>query len=303
MNRNPRCGILGRPGGWHTTALQTALYRCGISAPCLPISRLTAGVGLRPWLTAPNAGNDAEDGDLARYDVLFVRTIPGGSLEQIIFRVDALHRLENAGVRVVNSATAIERSVDKYYTSTLLEDAGLPTPRTVVTEQFDQAMAAFEALGSDVVVKPLFGSEGRGMVRITDADTAYRVFRALELGRYVYYLQEFVPHGCEDIRLFVIGTEVVAAMTRQGTNWKTNVAQGASVAPLEPSPELQAFALRAAQAVGADYAGVDILPIVGGGYTVVEVNGIPGWRGLQRATGVDVAERLVVYALGAESGA
>jgi len=74
-------------------------------------------------------------------------------------------------------------------------------------------------------------------------------------------------------------------------------------APLEPSPELRAFALRAAQAVGADYAGVDILPIVGGGYTVVEVNGIPGWRGLQRATGVDVAERLVVYALGAESGA
>lgn len=289
-------------------ALQAALHRRGISAPCFPISRLTAGVGMLPRLTAPpgsgnGSGSDGgNEDDLARYDVLFVRTIPGGSLEQIIFRVDALHRLENAGVRVVNSPTAIERSVDKYYTSTLLEDAGLPTPRTVVTERFDQAMAAFEALGSDVIVKPLFGSEGRGMVRVTDPDTAYRVFRALELGRYVYYLQEFIPHGHEDIRLFVIGTEVVAAMTRRGANWKTNVAQGASVAPLDAPTELQAMALRAAQAVGADYAGVDILPIVGGGYTVVEVNGIPGWRGLQRATGVDVAGRLVTYILGAGSG-
>ena len=114
--------------------------------------------------------------------------------------VDALHRLENVRVRIVNSPTVIERTVDKYYTSTLLEDAGLPTPRTIVTERFDEAMAAYHELGGDIVVKPIFGSEGRGIVRVSDPDTAYRVFRALELGRYVYYLQEFVPHGREDIR-------------------------------------------------------------------------------------------------------
>ncbi len=285
-----KIGILGRRGGWHVTALQEALARWDITAPCFPITRLTARLSARPWLAAT-------DEPLEAYDVLFVRTIPGGSLEQVIFRVDALHRLENAGVRIVNPPTVIERTVDKYYTSTLLEDAGLPTPHTVVTERFDEAMAAFHKLGGDVVVKPIFGSEGRGIVRVSDPDTAYRVFRALELGRYVYYLQEFVPHGCQDIRAFVVGEEVAAAMVRRGETWKTNVAQGAKAEPLVLDDELREMSLRAARALGADYTGVDILPIEGGGYTVIEVNGIPGWRGLKAATGVDAAEHLTDYIL------
>lgn len=285
-----KIGILGQRGGWHVTALQEALARRGIMAPSLPITRLTAHVSARPWLTATGEPLEA-------YDVLFVRTIPGGSLEQVIFRVDALHRLENAGVRIVNPPTAIERTVDKYYTSTLLEDAGLPTPRTVVTERFDEAMAAFQELGGDVVVKPIFGSEGRGIVRVSDPDIAYRVFRALELGRYVYYLQEFIPHGHHDIRVFVVGGKAVAAMTRQGETWKTNVAQGAAAEPLVLDDELLQMSLQATGTLGADYAGVDILPIQDGGYTIVEINGIPGWRGLQAATGVDVAAHVVSYVL------
>jgi RimK family alpha-L-glutamate ligase len=285
-----KIGILGQRGGWHVTALQEALARQGIIAPSFPITWLTARLSARPWLTATGEPLEA-------YDVLFVRTIPGGSLEQVIFRVDALHRLENAGVRIVNSPTAIERTVDKYYTSALLEDAGLPTPRTVVTERFDEALAAFHELGGDVVVKPIFGSEGRGMVRVSDPDTAYRVFRALELGRYVYYIQESVSHGCEDIRVFTVGQEVVAAMMRRGETWKTNVAQGARAEPLALDNELREMALRATRVLGADYAGVDILPIEGGGYTVIEVNGIPGWRGLKAATGLDAAEFMVDYIL------
>lgn len=292
-----KIGILGQQGGWHTKALQKALARRGVTAFCIPITRLTARVSARPWLAPVSGQQTVTDEPLDSYDVLFVRTIPGGSLEQIIFRVDALHRLENAHVRVVNSPKAIERTVDKYYTSTLLEDTGLPTPRTIVTEQFDEAMAAFHELGGDVVVKPIFGSEGRGIVRVSDPDTAYRVFRALELGRYVYYLQEFVPHGCEDFRVFVVGGEVVAAMVRRGETWKTNVTQGAVGAPLRPDDELQEMSLRATLALGADYAGVDILPVEGGGYTVVEVNGIPGWRGLKAATGIDAAEHLADFVL------
>ncbi len=302
-----RIGILGQRGGWHVRALQQAFARRGITAPSFSITWLKARLSARPWLTAPADQADADAGirlrdldgaALESYDVLFVRAIPGGSLEQIIFRVDALHRLENAGVRIVNSPAAIERTVDKYYTSTLLEDAGLPTPRTVVTERFADAMAAFHELGGDVVVKPIFGSEGRGIVRVLDPDTAYRVFRALELGRYVYYLQEFVPHGCQDVRVFVVGQEVVAAMTRRGETWKTNVAQGAKGEPLAIDDELRAMALQATRALGADYAGVDILPLSGGGYSVIEVNGIPGWRGLRAATGVDAADCLVEYVLG-----
>jgi len=285
-----KIGILGQQGGWHVTALQEALAQRGIAAPALPITRLTARLSARPWLAA------AEE-PLETYDALFVRTIPGGSLEQVIFRVDALHRLENVGVRIVNAPTVIERTVDKYYTSTLLEDAGLPTPRTIITERFDEAMAAYHELGGDIVVKPIFGSEGRGIVRVSDPDTAYRVFRALELGRYVYYLQEFVPHGREDIRVFVVGQEVAAAMVRRGETWKTNVAQGAKAKALTLDDELRNMALRASQALGADYAGVDILPAEGGGYTVIEVNGIPGWRGLKAATEVDAAERVVDHIL------
>ncbi len=123
-------------------------------------------------------------------------------------------------------------------------------------------MLAFEELGGDVVVKPIFGSEGRGMVRVSDPDIAYRVFRALEMGRYVYYLQEFVPHGQRDIRAFVIGGRVEAAMERPGNGWKTNVSQGARARPLEIDDRSgRDMALRAAQAVGTDYAGVDILPL------------------------------------------
>jgi len=271
-------------------ALRRALSRRGLEAPFFDIARLTARIAHRPWL-------EADEEALESFDVIFVRLIPGGSLEQIIFRVDALHRLENAGVRVINSAATIERTVDKYYTSTLLEDAGIPTPRTVVVEHADVAMEAFHSLGGDVVVKPLFGSEGRGMVRVSDSDVAQRVFRALDLGRYVYYLQTFLPHDQKDIRVFVIGDEAVAAMVRRGDSWKTNVAQGAQAVALPLDLELEDLGRRAARAVDAQYAGVDLLQTADGGYTVIEVNGIPGWKGLQRATGIDVADQLIAYAL------
>jgi RimK family alpha-L-glutamate ligase len=200
---------------------------------------------------------------------------------------------------VINSPRCIERSVDKYFTSTLLEDAGLPTPRTRVCERFDDALAAYQALGSDVVVKPLFGSEGRGMLRVSDPDLAYRTFRALEVTRAVFYLQEYVPHGGRDVRAFVVGGEVVAAMTRRGPGWKTNVAQGAAVEPLALPPELARLARRAAAELEADYAGVDLLQADDGRVLVLEVNGIPGWQGLQRTTAVDVAGAIAEHALAA----
>jgi RimK family alpha-L-glutamate ligase len=155
-------------------------------------------------------------------------------------------------------------------------------------------------LGGDVVVKPLFGAEGRGMTRVQDPDVAYRVFRALELGGYVYYLQEYMEHDNEDIRLFVIGGEVVAAMRRQGTTWKTNISVGAKGVAFTPDRELADKAVRAAAAVGADYAGVDVL-VCNGEYRLIEVNSIPAWAGLREATGIDAGAALVDYVL-ARSG-
>ena len=274
--------ILGQNGGWHTESLRGALAQRGLSVECYPITQLTARVAGTPRLTA---GMVPLDG----CDVVFVRAIPSGSLEQVIYRMDALRMLEHDGVRVVNPAMAIEHGVDKYYTSARLHDAGLPTPRTVVAERFEEAMAAYEELGGDVVLKPLFGSEGKGIVRVSDVDTAYRAFRALELGRYVFCLQEFVPHGREDIRVFVVGDRVLGAMLRRGEGWKTNASQGAKGERFELNQRLVDLGLRAARVVGAHHAGVDILPCVDGEYSVIEVNTIPGWREFRAATGIDAA--------------
>jgi RimK family alpha-L-glutamate ligase len=287
-----KVAILGSRPGWHEGRLEVALLARGVEPVVVPVTALAARLGERPRLSA---GGLALDDCVA----VIVRAIPGGSLEQVIFRVDALHRLARLGIPVINSARCIERSVDKYFTSTLLEDAGVPTPRTRVCERFDDAMAAFDDLGRDTVVKPLFGSEGRGMVRLSDVDLAYRTFRALELTRSVFYLQEFVPHGGEDIRAFLVGGRLVAAMTRRGAGWKMNVAQGARVEPMELPAALAALSRRAAGLLEADYAGVDLLRTEDGRAFVIEVNGIPGWHGLQRTTPVDIAGAIVDHAVAA----
>jgi RimK family alpha-L-glutamate ligase len=277
--------ILSASHGWHTDELARALSARGHAATLLPISALTARIGGKPRLAAGGRALDA-------CDAVLVRIIPRGSLEQVIFRVDALHWLEELGVKVVNPARAIERTVDKFYTSALLEQAGLPTPRTVVAERLDAAMAAFEEM-RDVIVKPLFGSNGRGMVRVSDAEIAYRVFKALDLERAVYYVQQALPHEGRDVRAFVVGARVVAAAWRTADGWRTNVARGGRALSAELPPEWVDLSLRAARAVGADYAGVDLLPATSGEVFVLEVNGIPGWRGLQATTSVDVAAEIV----------
>lgn len=250
-----------------------------------------ASVGGRPELRSGASVLDLADGVLTRI-------IPSGSLEQVIFRVDALHRLEDRGVRVVNSARTIERTVDKYWTSSLLGQCGVPTPETVVCESFDEAMAAFRRMG-DVVVKPLFGSMGLGMVRVSDEEVAWRVFRAIEEIRGVFYLQRTVDHEGRDIRLFVLGGRVLGAIERRSRGWRTNLARGGTARTVAPVPaEWSALALRAAAAVGAEYAGVDLLPARDGALYVLEVNGIPGWEGFQRATGIDVAGELVDHLAG-----
>jgi RimK family alpha-L-glutamate ligase len=122
---------------------------------------------------------------------------------------------------------------------------------------------------------------------------AWRVFRVLETVRGVYYLQRFVPHGGRDIRAFVVGERVLGAIERRSEGWRTNFSRGGRVVPHALSPEWADLALRAARAVGAEYAGVDLLPAEDGRVFVLEVNGIPGWEGLQQATGLDVAGAVV----------
>lgn len=281
--------ILTSSTGFHTDALCRAIGARGFEPVLLPwegnVGRMGVGAGVS------NSGRPLRD---AR--AVLARIIPNGSLEQLIYRVDTLHRLEADGVRVMNSARAIERTVDKAWTSALLEQAGLLTPETVACERSEDAMSAFRAMG-DVVVKPLFGSMGLGMTRVTDEDMAWRVFHTVETLRGVFYLQRYIPHGGRDIRAFVVGDRVIGAIERRAPGWRTNVSRGGRATAIELTAEWQDLAVRAARAVGAEYAGVDLLPCEDGTVYLLEVNGIPGWEGLQGATGMDVAGAIVNHLL------
>jgi len=281
--------ILGARSGWHTDELRRALVERGHTCSIAAYEALVAAIG-----SGAADGVRFGPGNQQQPDAVLARIIPNGSLEQIIFRVDALHWLEDRGIRVVNSPRAIERSVDKFYTSALLRDAGLPTPETVVCEDFSTAMSAIRAMG-DVVVKPIFGSMGHGLVRISDPDVAFRVLRPLEQAGAVFYVQRAIDHGGSDVRAFVVGGRVIGAIERRAADgdWRTNVSRGGSAHAIDLCDRHRQFAIAAAQAVGADYAGIDLLPTRDGAVYVLEVNGIPGWQGLQQATGVDVAGAIV----------
>jgi RimK family alpha-L-glutamate ligase len=222
-------------------------------------------------------------------DALLVRSMPPGSLEQVVFRMDALAQLEAAGVPVVNPAKAIETAVDKFLATARLQAAGLLVPRTVVCQTMSDGLAAFETLGGDVVVKPLFGGEGRGIARVTDAAIARRVFATLEQIDAVHYVQQFIPHDGVDWRLLVIGERVLGMQRINRDDWRTNISLGGRAAPLEATAELAQLAHRAAAAVGASIAGVDLLPGRDGRLYALEVNAVPGWKALADVTGADVA--------------
>jgi RimK family alpha-L-glutamate ligase len=225
---------------------------------------------------------------------LIVRGLPRGSLEQVIFRMDALHVLAEQGVRCVNSPRAIERTIDKSWASAVLALAGLPTPPTIACERYEDAMQAFHQLGGDVVVKPLFGAMGNGIVRVEDRDVAHRVFRALELERTVYYVQRTVlSAGRRDLRVLVVAGEIAGAMERVSDSWRANVARGARPQGVALGVSERELAVAAAAAVGADVAGVDLLVGPDGSVVVLEVNGIPGWQALQSVCQRDLTQVVV----------
>jgi ribosomal protein S6--L-glutamate ligase len=251
--------------------------------------------GLATWVgNGTEAVSHPEHGSL-EVDAVLVRTMPPGSLEQVVFRMNLLARLEQQGVQVVNPAKSVECAVDKYLTTARLQQAGLPVPPTAVCETAEAALAAFDQLGGDVVVKPLFGSEGRGIVRVSDPDLAVRVFRTLERLQALLYLQQFVPHAGYDVRVLVLDGRVLGGMRRcNPEDFRTNVSRSARAEPVDLTEEQCDWALRATAAVGARIAGVDLLYDQGGPGYVIEVNGVPGWQALRRVTGIDVAAELVL---------
>lgn len=266
--------------GWHWVRLEAAFGRLGLAARRLAFPayglELSDGIRLDPLDGLPR--------------LALVRFIPAGTLQQITFRLGILHGLEAAGTEVVNATAAIERCVDKSATSLRLALAGIPTPATWVTERPEQAariLAGQTADGGALVLKPLFGAQGKGLRLLRAGDP----LPAAEQVGGVWYLQRFVGGETEwrDFRVMVVGGEPVAAMARHGKGWITNIHQGGRPAAVPAAGELGRLACAAAEAVGCDHAGVDLIEGRDGRLLVLEVNSMPAWRGLQSVTEVDIA--------------
>lgn len=287
-----KVGIMTRDqDAWCSSRLKEAFIRKKVDPLAFRFADVTARVASTPEFS------------LGRIDLLsdlsaiLVRPIGRGSLDEIIFQMDGLHKLARRGMPIINPPAAIEKAVDKYYTLALLSEHGLPVPRTVVTEDIREAMEAFRSYGGEAVIKPVFGSRGIGVARIRDEDIAERVMRTLRFYRHVLYVQEFVGHGTRDIRTFIVGGRVVAGMFRVSSSWKTNVSRGAMPKHFQVDPEVEALALKSANVLGCKIAGVDIMESERG-LLVHEVNSQPGWRGLQTTTNVRIADEIASFVIG-----
>lgn len=275
--------------GWHGARLKRAFAARGYASHYISLTacQLNLTDEARPPILMPAFTERLPAG-------VFVRGVPGGSLEQVTFYLDILHGLKALGVPVYNDARAIERTVDKGMTSFLLRLAGLPTPPCWVVSNRDEALAIAKrelALGHQLVSKPLFGSQGEGLQRHASVDE----LDALAESDGVFYLQRFVHCGeqSHDFRVFVINGRAVAAMRRYGQSWLNNVAQGGRCETVRLDDLLLCqLAEDAVKTIGMAYAGVDIIRDVQGRYTVIEVNSVPAWKGLQSVSDVVIADVL-----------
>lgn len=281
-----KIAVMASPDNFYFTDLRRA---AGAAHEIVPVSptQLSAHIGSSQWPIACSGHS------LTTFDALIVRAQPFGSLEQVVFRMDCLWALEARGVVVVNPPKAAETAVDKYLALARLELAGLPVPPTIVCQTAHEARRAFTALGGDVVLKPIFGSEGRGLARLNDPDLADRAFSLFERMGSILYLQPFLAHPGYDLRLLVIGDSLLGIRRHNPNDWRTNLSRGGRAEPWQPDAATAQLAFQAARAIQASVAGVDILETVDGRRLILEINAAPGWRGVAEAHDVDVAQLVI----------
>ncbi|MDD2661018.1 MAG: RimK family alpha-L-glutamate ligase [Methylococcales bacterium] len=283
-----RIAIFTDDPGWHGKQLRLAFANLGYRSDYISLKDCCFNIetGQNP-LIIPGFAN-------ALPDAVFVRGVPGGSLEEVVLYLDILHALKVMNIPVYNDGHAVERSVDKGMTSFLLHNAGLPTPLTWVLRNRDDALSIAESElknGNLLISKPLFGSQGEGIRRIEKMTDLFW----LTSSRGVYYLQRFVHcagAGFSDNRVFVVNGRAVASMRRRGKSWLNNVAQGASCERMDLDAGTAELAVKATAALAMDYAGVDIIQDKDGHNTIIEVNSIPAWKGLESVCDISIAKLL-----------
>ncbi|MDP2247034.1 MAG: RimK family alpha-L-glutamate ligase, partial [Nitrosomonadales bacterium] len=291
MIASKRIPVFTDDPGWHGKRLREAFAARGLEA--VFISLKDCALNLLPG----NAGVVIPGFEDALPDGVFVRGVPGGSLQQVIARLDILHALKMLGVLVYNDGHAVERTVDKAMTSFLLHHHHVPTPPTWVCESRHHAQTVIlreTMAGRSLVMKPLFGSQGMGVRRL-DNQSAFPVPMEQHVEG-LYYLQSYIDSGegaWHDFRVFVINGQAVATMVRHGSSWVNNVALGARCELVANDSEIAGLAVAAAKAVDIDYCGVDVIRDAKGELLVLEVNSIPAWKGLQAVCEQNVAQLLV----------
>jgi RimK family alpha-L-glutamate ligase len=291
MQTNRSVPVFTDDPGWHGKRLSEAFAMRGLEAVFVSLKDCALNfLPGKPAVVIPGFEETLPVG-------VFVRGVPGGTLQQVIARLDILHALEMLGVHVYNNGRAIERTVDKAMTSFLLHHHGVPTPPTWVCESRQQAQSIIRRetmAGRALVIKPLFGSQGMGVRRL-EHNSAFPVPMEQHVDG-LYYLQSYIDSGegaWHDYRVFVIQGRAVAAMARHGSTWVNNVAMGARCEPVAVSGAVAELALAAARAVDIDYCGVDVIANAAGELYVLEVNSIPAWKGLQAVSEQNVAQMLV----------
>jgi ribosomal protein S6--L-glutamate ligase len=301
-----RLGILGSPTGPYVRDLVRACNECLIDVQLLGFPELQTSIAAPRRNSLPTNLPTQPSGELAQVllptgtppelDAIIVRTMPLGSLEQVIFRMDCLHVWQSHGTAVINSPRCLETSIDKWLTLHRLSAAGIPVPPTIACQTRDQALAAYEQLGGDVLVKPLFGGEGRGIIRLQDFDMAWRCLSTLQQLGHVLYLQQFIPNFGYDIRVLMIGDQLfsISRQARDGC-YRTNVSLGGTAVPHELTEQQREIAVLAAKAVDGCVVGVDLLPAKDGKLFVLEVNAVPGWKGVASSLSIDIAKQFVQY--------
>lgn len=299
-----RLVVVGSPGAWHVTRIRAVAEARGHRVSVVEWRQLGAFVasdraGAERATLSPGPCRTErflpEAVDAA--DAVVVRGMPAGRLEEVIVRMDLLGRLAERGTPVINSPRALETAIDKYLSLARLAAAGIRVPRTVIAQDPDAIRHAWESLGGDAVVKPLFGSCGRGIERIDSEALLLPLLAAATAPEgAATYLQEFIPHPGWDVRILLVGEEAFTVRRRSATDWRTNLARGAIGEPFTPPAAWLDLARQTAALLGVEVAGVDLLPDAAGEPVVLEVNAVPGWRGLALATGLDPTPAVVRWA-------
>jgi ribosomal protein S6--L-glutamate ligase len=250
------------------------------------VSSKVSNTGSRFWL-----GNI----EVTDCEICLLRSFGPGSCEQLTRRISLIEHMEEAGIKVVNSTYPFRRARDKYSTQYTLQASGLPIVQTFTTESIAQAYKFSEEM-EEFIYKPILGSMGRGSMKFDDADLAFNAYKTLSRLEQPMIIQKYIPNPGRDLRVFVIGNQAVSSVYKylpEG-KWKSNVAQGGTMVEAEMSKEILELGIKATKIMGLDYCGVDIIES-NDGPVILEMNASPGWQGLKKATGLDIAELIIRY--------